>query len=117
MFLTQAAIELRAPEDTLKGELGRVLLKLEELQDAAISKSLAPETPAHPAMTDEELASLRRRSSKLTLMPYSYYRLSSQSGCARAKRSCRAALRPAPSSTASWRIWPTHPLSRPPPEV
>ncbi|QDU75955.1 hypothetical protein Pan97_29990 [Bremerella volcania] len=33
-----------------------------------------------PAMTDEELASLRRRSSKLTLMPYSYFKLSSQSG-------------------------------------
>jgi hypothetical protein len=34
----------------------------------------------HPAMTDAELASLRRRSSKLTLMPYSYFKLSSQSG-------------------------------------
>ncbi len=33
-----------------------------------------------PAMTDAELASLRRRPSKLTLMPYSYFRLSSQSG-------------------------------------
>jgi Family of unknown function (DUF5682) len=33
-----------------------------------------------PAMTDEELASLRRRASKFTLMPYSYFRLSSQSG-------------------------------------
>jgi Family of unknown function (DUF5682) len=33
-----------------------------------------------PPMTDEELASLRRRASKLTLMPYSYFRLSSQSG-------------------------------------
>lgn len=33
-----------------------------------------------PAMTDEELASLRRRASKLTLMPYSYFKLSSQSG-------------------------------------
>lgn len=33
-----------------------------------------------PVMTDEELASLRRRSSKLTLMPYSYFKLSSQSG-------------------------------------
>ena len=31
-------------------------------------------------MTDEELASLRRRASKLTLMPYSYFKLSSQSG-------------------------------------
>jgi hypothetical protein len=34
----------------------------------------------HPAMTDVELASLRRRSSKLTLMPYSYFKLSTQSG-------------------------------------
>lgn len=33
-----------------------------------------------PAMTDAELASLRQRSSKLTLMPYSYFKLSSQSG-------------------------------------
>lgn len=33
-----------------------------------------------PAMTDAELASLRRRGSKLTLMPYSYFKLSSQSG-------------------------------------
>jgi hypothetical protein len=33
-----------------------------------------------PAMTDDELASLRRRSSKFTLMPYSYFKLSSQSG-------------------------------------
>jgi hypothetical protein len=37
-------------------------------------------TGEYPAMTDTELASLRRRSSKLTLMPYSYFRLSSQSG-------------------------------------
>lgn len=32
------------------------------------------------AMTDDELASLERLSSKLTLMPYSYFKLSSQSG-------------------------------------
>ena len=37
-------------------------------------------TGEHPAMTDEELASLRRRPSKLTLMPYSYFKLSTQSG-------------------------------------
>ncbi len=36
--------------------------------------------PELPAMTDAELASLRRRPSKLTLMPYSYFKLSSQSG-------------------------------------
>ena len=33
-----------------------------------------------PAMTDAELASLRRRTGKFTLMPYSYFKLSSQSG-------------------------------------
>lgn len=32
------------------------------------------------AMSDQEMASLPRKSSKLTLMPYSYYKLSSQSG-------------------------------------
>ena len=37
-------------------------------------------TGEFPAMTDQELASLPRRTSKLTLMPYSYFRLSSQSG-------------------------------------
>jgi hypothetical protein len=37
-------------------------------------------TGEFPAMTDKELASLPRRTSKRTLMPYSYYRLSSQSG-------------------------------------
>src|SRR5882724_6702354 len=31
-------------------------------------------------MTDEELAKLRRRASKMTLMPYSFFKLSSQSG-------------------------------------
>ena len=35
---------------------------------------------AHSAMSDQELASLPRRESKLTLMPYSYFKLSSQSG-------------------------------------
>ena len=34
----------------------------------------------YPAMTDDELASLPKRSSQLTLMPYSYFKLSSQSG-------------------------------------
>jgi Family of unknown function (DUF5682) len=36
--------------------------------------------PDVPAMTDDELSRLRRRSSKLTLMPYSYFKLSRQSG-------------------------------------
>src|SRR5205823_7254423 len=33
-----------------------------------------------PAMTDPELGLLKRRSSKLTLMPYSFFKLSTQSG-------------------------------------
>lgn len=37
-------------------------------------------TSEFPAMTDGELASLPRRASKFTLMPYSYFKLSSQSG-------------------------------------
>jgi hypothetical protein len=37
-------------------------------------------TSDFPAMTDSELAQLKRRSSKLTLMPYSYFKLSTQSG-------------------------------------
>lgn len=37
-------------------------------------------TGDYPAMTDDEFASLRRRASKFTLMPYSYFKLSSQSG-------------------------------------
>jgi hypothetical protein len=36
--------------------------------------------PEHPPMTDEEFGKLRRRNSKLTLMPYSFFKLSSQSG-------------------------------------
>jgi len=36
--------------------------------------------PELPPMTDEELARLRRRESKMTLMPYSFFKLSSQSG-------------------------------------
>ena len=61
---------------------------------AAIKKGYKPEkivavvgafhapvlTSEFPAMTDEEFASLRRRASKFTLMPYSYFKLSSQSG-------------------------------------
>ncbi|HTV43401.1 MAG TPA: DUF5682 family protein [Candidatus Sulfotelmatobacter sp.] len=33
-----------------------------------------------PPMTDEEFAKLRKRASKMTLMPYSFFKLSSQSG-------------------------------------
>ena len=37
-------------------------------------------SPDEPVMSEDELASLDRLPSKLTLMPYSYFKLSSQSG-------------------------------------
>jgi hypothetical protein len=42
LFLKAAAVELGSQEDTLKRDLGRVLLKLETLQDEAIRATLAP---------------------------------------------------------------------------
>lgn len=54
LFTQAAAMELRAPEEPLKGELGRVLLKLEQIQDETIQKVLMTEEPAHPDMTEEE---------------------------------------------------------------
>ena len=62
--------------------------------EAAIAAGTAPErivavvgafhapvlTGEFPSMTDAEFASLRRRASRFTLMPYSYFKLSTQSG-------------------------------------
>ena len=56
VFIQQAGIELRTHEEEIKGELGRVLLKLEQLQDEAIQKTLMADTPAHPTMSEEEQA-------------------------------------------------------------
>lgn len=59
-FITQAASELRVSEDMLKADLGRVLLKLEALQDESIQVALKPKEPALPAMTaDEHMAALQ----------------------------------------------------------
>jgi DNA primase catalytic core len=43
VFTKQAAEELGIKEEVLRGDLGRVLLKLEELQDEQIRKALEPE--------------------------------------------------------------------------
>ena len=51
-FITQAAIELRIKEDILKTDLGRVLLKLEALQDEQIKQALAP-APLAAVQMDE----------------------------------------------------------------
>ena len=50
VFVVQAAGELGQSEGVLKTDLGRVLLKLEALQDEAISQAMAP--VAAPAMSE-----------------------------------------------------------------
>jgi DNA primase len=58
-YLTQAAAELGTAEDVLKADLGRVLLKLEALQEQTIQAALQPKAAAQPAMNaDEHLAAL-----------------------------------------------------------
>jgi DNA primase len=52
-FTKQASEELSVPEDLVKRDLGRVLLKLEELQQEAIQRALEPSKP-HITMTEEE---------------------------------------------------------------
>ena len=52
-FIAQTAIELSADEQTIKKDVGRVLLKLEELQDSLISQATQPKE-VHPLMTEEE---------------------------------------------------------------
>ncbi len=54
-FTKQASEELRLKEETLRRDLGRVLLELEKLQDEQIRKALLPEKPA-PEMNEQERA-------------------------------------------------------------
>jgi len=42
VFVKQAALEMQVKEDVVRHDLGRVLLKLEEMQDAEIRKTLEP---------------------------------------------------------------------------
>jgi len=52
-FIVQAAIELGVEEKTIKKDLGRVLMKLEELQEKQIEAALEPRNIL-PTMTPEE---------------------------------------------------------------
>jgi len=52
-FITQAAVELGVEEKVIKKDLGRVLLKLEELQDQQIKTALEPKEVL-PTMTPQE---------------------------------------------------------------
>ncbi|MDO8465715.1 MAG: CHC2 zinc finger domain-containing protein [Gallionella sp.] len=53
-YITQAAIELQIKEDILKTDLGRILLRLEQLQQDAITKTLQPSAPLAAQMTAPE---------------------------------------------------------------
>jgi DNA primase len=58
-YLSQAAAELGAAEDVLKADLGRVLLKLEALQEQAIQAALTPKAAAQAVMhADDHRAAL-----------------------------------------------------------
>jgi DNA primase len=56
VFMQQASSELGVSDGVLKTDLGRVLLKLEALQDEAIREALQPKAPAVPTMTDADRA-------------------------------------------------------------
>jgi DNA primase len=55
LFISEVARELGADENTIKTDLGRVLLKLEELQEAQVNEALKPKDKT-PAMSDVERA-------------------------------------------------------------
>jgi len=58
-FTKPAAEELEAEEDTLKRDLGRVLLKLEKLQDEEIRKTLQPKETRVEIPPEEKAAAFR----------------------------------------------------------
>ena len=57
-YIKQAAIELGVTDDTIKHDLGRVLLKLEALQDTALKDALAPKDSAPKISQSDEAAAL-----------------------------------------------------------
>lgn len=57
-FIKMAAGELGTQDDTVKRDLGRVLLKLETLQDEAITAALAPKDAAPPIDEAQQRAAL-----------------------------------------------------------
>ncbi|GMU62982.1 MAG: hypothetical protein AMXMBFR34_47450 [Myxococcaceae bacterium] len=54
-FLRAASDELRLPDDTLKRDMGALLLKLEALQETSLKEKLSPKKVA-PTLSDEERA-------------------------------------------------------------
>jgi DNA primase catalytic core len=58
LFLKQAAVELEVKRETLAKELGRVLLKLEEIQEERIRKTLEPEEKGKELTEEDRSAAL-----------------------------------------------------------
>jgi len=58
VFVKQAAIEMGVKEEVVRHDLGRVLLKLEELQDAAIRQALEPKRREVAINEDDRAAAL-----------------------------------------------------------
>jgi hypothetical protein len=58
IYVKQAAAELGVEEDVIKGDLGKVLLKLEQLQDQQIREAMAPKDTAVKLTDDEASAAL-----------------------------------------------------------
>ena len=77
-FLFAAAEECKIEVDVIKRDLGRVLLKLEELQEANINEILEPEEDKVPAMSEKEKAEALEllRSPQLTDRIISDFKLS-----------------------------------------
>ncbi|MHC8304890.1 CHC2 zinc finger domain-containing protein [Pseudomonas sp. PB3P13] len=57
-YLKQASIELGVPEEIIKRDLGKLLLKREGLQEASIHAALAPKNPTPTLSAEDELAAL-----------------------------------------------------------
>jgi len=53
-YVAQASLELQLKEEIIKADLGRLLLKLEGLQDETIRKALTPKTQATVAIDEGE---------------------------------------------------------------
>ena len=53
-YTVQAGLELQLAEEVIKADLGRVLVKLEALQDEALKAALKPKAPAGYQMDDGE---------------------------------------------------------------
>jgi DNA primase len=57
-FIAQAAVELNVHEDVIRHDLGKVLRKLEELQERAIEQTLTPQDPVQAISQEEAQAAL-----------------------------------------------------------